>query len=109
VDVVCLIDVLHYLPADEQVPLLDKLVRILPPRGVMLIREIDRQAGLPAKLAMAAEHAMSALRGEPGRGFSFRSAGDWRRDLAAAGLTVEERAMDAGTPFANVLMVGSRT
>ena len=49
---------------------------------------------------------MSALRGEPARVFAFRSAGAWRRLLTEAGLNVEERSMDAGTPFANVLLVG---
>jgi len=55
-----------------------------------------------------AEHVMSALRGEPARAFAFQSANAWRRLLADAGLTVEERSMDEGTPFANVLLVGRR-
>lgn len=107
-DAICLIDVLHYLPETAQGPLLERIARALPPGGVLYVREIDQAAGLRGWLARGAEHLMSALRGEPGRAFAFRSAGDWRRLLAEAGLTVEERSMDEGTPFANVLLVGRR-
>ena len=105
-DAICLIDVLHYLPDTAQGLLLERIARALPPGGVLYVREIDRAAGLRGWLARSAEHAMSALRGEPARQFAFRSAHAWRRLLTEAGLTVEERSMDEGTPFANVLLVG---
>lgn len=106
---ICLIDVLHYLPEAAHGPLLERIARALPPGGVLYVREIDQTAGLRGWLARGAEHAMSALRGEPARAFVFRSARTWRQLLAEAGLTVEERSMDEGTPFANVLLVGRRT
>ena len=107
-EAICLIDVLHYLPETAQGPLLERIARALPPGGVLYVREIDRVAGLRGWLARSAEHMMSVLRGEPARAFAFRSASAWRRLLADAGLTVEERSMDEGTPFANVLLVGRR-
>lgn len=107
-DAICLIDVLHYLPEQAQASLLERIVRALPPQGVLYVREIDQAAGLRGWLARSAEHAMSALRGEPARAFAFRSAGAWRGLLMDSGFTVEGRAMHEGTPFANVLLVGRR-
>ncbi|HEX5043347.1 MAG TPA: class I SAM-dependent methyltransferase [Candidatus Polarisedimenticolaceae bacterium] len=107
-DAVCLIDVLHYLPEEAHAPMLQDISRALAPGGVLLIREIDGTAGARGWLARTAEHGMSALRGEPGRRFAFRSTRDWRRLLTGAGFSVAERSMDEGTPFANVLLVGRR-
>jgi len=107
-DAVLLIDVLHYLPRETHAGLLGRIARALTPSGVLFVREIDRDAGVRAWLARTAEHAMSALRGEPARVFAFRGAGEWGRVLAAAGFGVEERPIGEGTPFANVLLVGYR-
>jgi SAM-dependent methyltransferase len=104
----CLIDVLHYLPGEAQLPLLQRIASALAPEGVLFVREIDRGAGLRGSLARLAEHAASALRGEPGRRFAFRTAAAWRGLLEAAGFSVRTRSADEGTPFANVLLVGTR-
>lgn len=108
-DAACLIDVLHYLPEEAHAPLLQRIAAALAPGGLLLVREIDRDAGVHGVFAMAAEHAMSALRGEPARRFAFRSARTWRGLLDDAGFAVEERPMGEGTPFANVLLEGRRT
>jgi cyclopropane fatty-acyl-phospholipid synthase-like methyltransferase len=107
-EAVCAIDVLHYLPREAQRSLLQRIAGALAPGGLLLVREIDRDAGLRGRLAMAAEHAMSALRTEAGRAFAFRSAADWRGSLSTAGFEVEARLGGEGTPFANVLLVGYR-
>jgi SAM-dependent methyltransferase len=107
-EAVCLIDVLHYVPGEAQLPLLQRVASALAPAGILFVREIDRGAGLRGGAARLAEHVASALRGEPGRRFAFRSAADWRTLLEAAGLSVRSRSADEGTPFANVLLVGTR-
>ena len=104
----CLIDVLHYLPAKAQALLLLRVVRALEPGGVLFVREIDRGAGLRGWLARAAEHLATVLRGEPAQRFCFRSADEWRTLLEGVGLSVSSRAADEGTPFANMLLVGTR-
>jgi SAM-dependent methyltransferase len=107
-EAICVIDVLHYLPREAQRSLLQRIAGALAPGGLLLVREIDRDAGLRGRLAMAAEHAMSALRTEPSRAFAFRSAVDWRGAVSRAGFEVEEHPGGEGTPFANVLLVGYR-
>lgn len=103
-----LIDVLHYLPADAQRPLLDRVVHALEPGGALFVREIDRAAGALGSLARVAERTATVLRGEPGQRFCFRTAAAWRALMEEAGLSVASRPADQGTPFANVLLVGRK-
>ena len=104
----CLIDVLHYLPAETHGPLLARLAQALEPDGVLFVREIDRDAGVRGALARFAERFNATLRGEPRYRFAFRSAQEWRALLEPAGFSVRSKRADEGTPFANVLLVAYR-
>ena len=99
-----LLDVLHYLTAAEQEILVARIADALEPGGILLVREADAALGTRFLLTRAAERFCALARGHWRQGFHFRSADAWQRLLEAAGLTVTERPMWAGTPYANRLL-----
>jgi SAM-dependent methyltransferase len=105
-DAVLMIDVLHYLDRGAQDAVLERARRALAPGGVLLLRVADASPGLRFRLTLAADRLAMRLRGLRVAAFHCRSAEAWKRRLAELGLAVEERPMSAGTPFANVLLVG---
>jgi SAM-dependent methyltransferase len=107
-DLVVVLDVLHYLPAEDQDTVLRALSDALRPGGTLLIR--DGVAGLGWRSAVSrwSERLMVAIGRHQGDGVFFRPADDTRRALVAAGLEVEVRPCWAGTPFANVMFEARR-
>jgi len=106
VDAVLMIDVLHYLERDAQDAVLERARRALAPGGVLLARVADASPSLRFRLTLAADRLASRLRGLRVGELHCRSAEAWTRRLAELGFAVEARPMSAGTPFANVLLVG---
>jgi len=47
-DAIVMLDVLHYIPADEQRAWLDRCAAALPPGGVLVLRELDFEKGVTA-------------------------------------------------------------
>lgn len=105
---VFLLDVLHYLAADEQEKLLDLAVAALAPGGVLVLREADAAAGPAFARTRAAERLAALARGHLRQRFAYRSAAGWTALLAARGLAVTALPMSGGTPFANVLLAARR-
>jgi uncharacterized protein (DUF2062 family) len=105
-DAVTLLDALHYLEASAQEGLIARAAAALRPGGVLLIREADADGGLRFQLTRLQERASSWCRLEWRRQFHYRSAADWRALVERHGLAVESAPMGAGTPFANVLILG---
>jgi uncharacterized protein (DUF2062 family)/SAM-dependent methyltransferase len=104
-----LLDVLHYLAADEQEKLLDHAAAALEPGGVLVLREADAAAGGAFARTRAAERLAALLRGHFRQCLCFRSAAEWTERLAARGLAVTAVPMSQGTPFANVLLAARRS
>lgn len=107
-DVAAILDVLHYLDPAAQDDLLARTAAALRPGGMVVVREADAAAGLRFQAVRWSETIAAALRGDRGRRFHFRSAGDWCRALESQGLVAEVRPMGGGTPFANVLVTGRK-
>jgi SAM-dependent methyltransferase len=103
---VVILDVLHYLSADEQHDLLRKAGQALQPGGVLLMREGDAGAGLSYGFTVFIDHLVAVLRRQFRQRFHFRSQKEWVSLLEQLGFSVETLPMDEGTPFANVLYVG---
>ncbi len=101
---IVLLDVLHYLPAAAQETLLENVAGALEPGGVVVVREADAALGRRFLLTHAAERCCALARGHWRQRFHFRGAAEWRRLLEAGGLTVSDRPMWAGTPYANRLI-----
>jgi uncharacterized protein (DUF2062 family) len=107
-DVILLMDVLHYLPAEEQMELLDRVVQALPPGGVFMMREADAGGGWRFQATRIGERLRALLRGEWRQAFYYRSSSEWEEQLTALGLDVSAQSADQGTPFANAMLTARR-
>jgi hypothetical protein len=105
---VLLLDVLHYLPADDQRDLLVKAVAALQPGGVLLIRDADAAGGWRFTATRMQERFSALLRRHWGQRFHYRSAIEWGGALKDLGLEVDVQPMGMGTPYANVLLAGRK-
>ena len=105
-ELVLILDVLHYLDAGAQDGLLDRARAALAPGGSLVIRDADAGAGAGFSAVRLSERLMTLVRAEPGQRFAYRSKAGWEDALTRRGLAVDAAPMGAGTPFANVLLVG---
>jgi SAM-dependent methyltransferase len=106
-DAVVMLDVLHYVDYAAQDEMLERARRALGDGGVLLLRVADASsAGLRLRITLAADRLAMLLRGRRFGRFHTRALCAWQHRLAQAGFRVEAQPMSAGTPFANVLLVG---
>jgi len=107
---IVLIDVLLYLDAGEGERVIRNAAAALQPDGLLLLREPDAgaEAGFALRLTRCSSWFDAAMRGRFGQRLHFRSAAQWRAELARQGLAIEAQPMSQGTPFANVLFVAKK-
>jgi SAM-dependent methyltransferase len=103
-DVVVILDVLHYLPPDDQAGVLARCAAALAAGGTLLLRIGDADAGLRALVTRVTDQAITLVRGGWPRLYT-RGLKSWITVVEQAGFRVEAAPMSAGTPFANVLLV----
>jgi len=105
-DAIVILDVLHYIEPAAQDAVLERAAAALARGGVLLLRVADEKPTLRFRVTIAIDRLSLRLRGgRPGR-YHCRPLEDWKRRLAQVGFRIEARPMSAGTPFANVLLVG---
>jgi SAM-dependent methyltransferase len=104
------IDVLHSLPLPDQDALIRRAALALEPGGRLIVREVDRAARPRWRYALVAleEHLAKAVGWGRGPGLWFRPAAELHDCMQACGLDVQVRPMWGRTPFANVLLSGTR-
>jgi 2-polyprenyl-3-methyl-5-hydroxy-6-metoxy-1,4-benzoquinol methylase len=108
-DAVLLVDVLHYLSAEEQDALLARAADLVRPRGRLLVREASRGHGARSAVTELAEHVGRAARLNLGERLLFRDvAKDLAPRLAARGFVCSVEPCWHGTPLANVLLDARR-
>ncbi len=101
---ILLLDMFHYLPAAQQEQLVERVSEALEPGGVLIVREADAAIGPRFVLTRMAERLCALARGHWRQSFHYRGVEEWRRLLESQGLSVTDRPMWAGTPYANRLM-----
>lgn len=106
VDTVLLIDVLHYIAADDQNRLVGQAFTALRPGGRLLIRDVDAAAGRSGWTRIA-EKIGTVLRINRARVLEFRSAAEVRHVLEKLGAVVSVHAASDG-PLTNVLLVAQK-
>jgi len=104
-DAIVILDVLHYLDREAQDRVLDRVREALAPGGIVVLRVADASPSLRFRITTAADRLASRLRGLRPGPFHCRPIAAWRAELEGRALAVEARAMSAGTPFANTLLV----
>lgn len=105
VDLVTILDALHYFDYDHQIEVLRRIYAALKPGGVFLTRIGDADAGLPFHISNWVDHVVTFARGHRLPRLYCRSLSDWRCILNEIGFTVESDAMSEGKPFANVMLL----
>ncbi len=106
---VTMIDILHYFDPASQQFLINDAARVLAPGGILVVREIDSNAGVKAAANRLYEHLATGVgfTRSAGQTLSFRGAREWTRLIESAGLTV--RSQPCSTPFfADVLFVAQQ-
>lgn len=104
-DAIVILDVLHYLPAATQRAVLARCAEALAPGGVLVVREVDLGGGWRSLLTRAAERMRAVLRGAPRQRLTYLGSAALAAELEGLGLAVKSRPMQAGTPFANQLVI----
>jgi 2-polyprenyl-3-methyl-5-hydroxy-6-metoxy-1,4-benzoquinol methylase len=105
---VALLDMLHYLPAAAQTPLLAAAAQRLAPDGLLMIRNVLREPNWRYHLTRAEEFLLHASGWMRVGAQHYPSAAELRAALEAAGLGVRIEPLHAGTPFNSYLIVGRR-
>ncbi|EIM00116.1 methyltransferase domain-containing protein [Rhodanobacter sp. 115] len=105
---VALLDVLHYLPANQQAAVLALAARHLAPGGRLVIRNVLREPNWRYHATRLEEfflHATGWMRVAPQH---YPSADEIRTELEGAGLLVQTRPLRGHTPFNSYLIVARR-
>lgn len=108
-DAILLLDVLHYLPAQDQEDLLARVARALPPGGLLLIRDADAAGGWRFLATRIQERLCALARRHWRQRFHYRSREEWGRLLERLGFEVASTPMAEGTPYSNVLIEATLT
>jgi len=103
--VIAVLDVLHYMPLEEQDATLTRLVDALVPGGTLLIRDGESGAGWRSAVTSLSERFAVGTGRHKGEGVWFRSRHEMLAALTDRGLLAEAEGCSDGTPFANVLYI----
>lgn len=102
---VALLDVLHYLPAARQSPLLQEAARHLAPEGCLIIRNVLREQNWRFHATRVEEFFLRTSGWIPGGAQHYPSADELRVPLQDAGLDVRIEPLRGRTPFNSYLVV----
>ena len=105
VDVVTILDALHYFDHEQQAQVLRRIHAALPPGGLFLTRIGDASAGLPFHISNWVDHTVTFVRGHRLPRLYCRSLSEWTALLGSLGFEVSSDPMSEGKPFANVMLV----
>ncbi len=106
-DAVVLLDVLHYLSIAEQDEVLARARSALGDGGCLVLRVGDAASRRGFMASQWVDRIVTLVRRQPFRPRVGRTLVEWRACLVALGLDVSSQPMHRGTPFANVLLVGT--
>jgi len=104
---ILILDVLQYLPAEEQLGLLKRCCLALAPQGKLIFRVHDRERGLWSVITMAFDRIIFAC-GRAGTRPLTLPAGNYRTVLEKAGMQVEERRFRNRLPLAHILFIAKK-
>ncbi|HEV7575403.1 MAG TPA: class I SAM-dependent methyltransferase [Caldimonas sp.] len=105
VDIVVLLDVLHYVSVAEQDAVLARVRAALPIGGRLVLRVGDAAARRGFAASRWVDRIVTLLRGQGIGRQAGRTLAAWQARLAELGFAVASEPMRDGTPFANVLLV----
>jgi uncharacterized protein (DUF2062 family)/SAM-dependent methyltransferase len=104
---ILILDVLQYLPADDQQTLLQRCCSALAPQGMLIFRVHDRERGLWSAITMAFDRLIFAC-GRAGVRPLMLSAAEYHSVLENAGMQVEQRRFRNRLPLAHILFIAQK-
>jgi len=104
---ILILDVLQYLPADEQLALLKRCCSALAPQGRLIFRVHDHERGLRSTLTMAFDRLLFACE-RAGTQPLMLSAAQYHSVLENAGMQVEEQRFRNRLPLAHILFIAEK-
>jgi uncharacterized protein len=104
---ILILDVLQYLPADEQLALLKRCCSALAPQGKLIFRVHDRERGLWSTITMAFDRLIFAC-GRADVPPVMLLAAEYHSVLENAGMEVEERRFRNRLPLAHILFIAKK-
>jgi uncharacterized protein (DUF2062 family)/SAM-dependent methyltransferase len=104
---ILILDVLQYLPAEEQLGLLKRCCSALVVEGKLIFRVHDRERGLWSAITAAFDRLIFAW-GRAGVRPLMLSAAEYRGALEQAGMQVEERRFRNRLPLAHILFIAKK-
>lgn len=110
-DTVLLIDVLHYLPVEDQSRLIARAADALHVAGRLIVREADGAPGARSALTRALENLATRVgynRVAPRQPLSFRPIHEIAAEMRANGLECDVLERPSGAPLGNRLIVGRK-
>jgi SAM-dependent methyltransferase len=106
-DTVVILDVLHYVERREQDEVLARVRATLGSRGRLLLRVGDAASRRRFAASQWVDRVVFRLRGCRAQPQPGRPVADWIAQLVGLGFKVSGQPMAQGTPFANVLLIGT--
>ena len=106
-DTVVLLDVLHYLSIAEQDAVLMRVRAALPVGGRLVLRVGDAAASARFAASSWVDRLVTLARGQGFSRHAGRTLASWLERLRELGFAVASEPMRKGTPFANVLVIGT--
>jgi SAM-dependent methyltransferase len=107
VDMIVMLDVLHYVDEPEQDAVLAHARAALPIGGRLVLRVGDAASRRGFAASRWIDRVVAFARGWGFTPIVGRTLAAWRARLEALGFAVASEPMSAGTPFANVLLVAT--
>jgi SAM-dependent methyltransferase len=105
VDVIVMLDTLHYLSYGEQDRLLDRIRAALGTGSLFVARVGNAGGGLRFRLTRFADRLSACAQGHRLSRMWCRPAAVWIAALESRGFAVQAQPMSQGTPFANVMLI----
>jgi uncharacterized protein (DUF2062 family) len=105
---VLVLDVLHMIDRAGQERIVERIAGALEPGGAAIIREADPAGGAGFLAVRAGNRFKALVTGNWSQVFAFRTQQEWAALLRRHGLHVDVQPAGAGTPFANLLLIGRR-
>ena len=106
-DTVVILDVLHYVGRREQDEVLARVRAALGRGGRLLLRVGDAASRRRFATSQWIDRLVFLLRGCRSRPQAGRAVSEWTTHLVGLGFEVSGQPMAQGTPFANVLLIGT--
>ncbi len=108
-DIYTLIDVLYLLPYPQQIAILTRCYKLLPPGGYILVKEIDTRPRWKYWWNYFQESIAVRIVGfTRGKKFYFRPAGDWSSILQQIGCQTSIIPLHKGYWYSHVLIIGQK-